>query len=339
MGRRTLSPLSRAALSRDTVTPVASLLCRPLLVAAGLVVLTAPAAAKDKPPLPDPMACPIDAPLRVASSDRLKHFTALSQCEPAKVVVAPRTDFEPSPPSVPVGDLAEGEAGLQTAVTRRTRKRAPAAARGALVVEQGRLDTGQRFTRIYAPDPLPEPADYGMAPSGAIPQPFTITGGGAPALSADPAVETVLAARPRSYSSPFDQLITDTARRHGVDPLMLHAVIKQESRYRNQARSHVGARGLMQIMPGTGSDLGVANADHLYTPATNIDAGARYLKRLWRTFGGRFDLVLAAYNAGPGAVSRYGNRVPPFRETRDYVAKVQAYYYQLAAENGLGSAR
>lgn len=145
----------------------------------------------------------------------------------------------------------------------------------------------------------------------------------------------ILAARPRSYSSQYDNLIEQTARRHGVDPLMLHAVIYQESRYKQQARSHVGARGLMQIMPGTGADLGVKNAGHLYDPAVNIDAGARLLKQLWTKYKGRFDLVLAAYNAGPGAVAKYGNSVPPYRETRDYVVKVQGHYKKLAAENGM----
>lgn len=90
-------------------------------------------------------------------------------------------------------------------------------------------------------------------------------------------------------------------------------------------------------MPQTGRGLGVHNADLLFDARTNIDAGARLLKSLWARFGGRLDLVLAAYNAGEGAVRKYGMAVPPYRETRDYVVKVRAAYTRLAGESGIAA--
>ena len=84
----------------------------------------------------------------------------------------------------------------------------------------------------------------------------------------------------------------------------------------------------MQIMPGTGARFGVAR-DALYDPATNIETGARLLKSLQKRYGKDFDLILAAYNAGEGAVARYGNQIPPYRETQDYVVKVMARYAAL----------
>ncbi|MEM7701899.1 MAG: lytic transglycosylase domain-containing protein [Pseudomonadota bacterium] len=147
--------------------------------------------------------------------------------------------------------------------------------------------------------------------------------------------EAILALRPQTYETAFDQTISIAARNYRVDPLLLHAVIKQESAYKPRATSRAGARGLMQVMPGTGRTLGVRNAHHLYDPQTNVDAGAKLLSQLWKRFDGDIDLVLAAYNAGEGAVRKYGNTVPPYRETRDYVVKVKANYQKLAAESGI----
>jgi soluble lytic murein transglycosylase-like protein len=110
-------------------------------------------------------------------------------------------------------------------------------------------------------------------------------------------------------------------------------VIHQESAYRNRAVSHAGAQGLMQIMPGTGRMLGVRPSD-LHDPAANVDAGARLLKQLYFKYDGNFDLVLAAYNAGEGAVAKYGNKIPPYRETQNYVKSVMTRYYKLVEEQG-----
>ena len=150
-------------------------------------------------------------------------------------------------------------------------------------------------------------------------------------------VTDILSLRPASYRTPFDATIQDVAQRHRVDPLLLHAVILQESGYRKTIRSSAGAVGLMQIMPATGASLGVATAD-LVIPESNVDAGARLLKRLYYKYSGNFPLVLAAYNAGEGAVQKYGNQVPPFTETQNYVKRVLAHYDRLVADATGGGA-
>lgn len=125
--------------------------------------------------------------------------------------------------------------------------------------------------------------------------------------------------------SAYDTHVLRTAAAYKVDPLFLHAIIATESRHNPKAVSHVGARGLMQIMPGTGRTLGVEQGA-LFDPAVNVDAGARLLKRLQKRYGRNFDLILSAYNAGEGAVAKYGNRIPPYRETQNYVKSVMARY-------------
>lgn len=121
----------------------------------------------------------------------------------------------------------------------------------------------------------------------------------------------------------IDHLIKLNAARFGVDPYLVFCVIEQESRFKQYARSPKGAQGLMQLMPGTARRLGVRRP---YDPAENIMGGTRYLKELMTMFNGRVDLVLASYNAGEGAVMKYGRNVPPYRETRDYVKKIGKRY-------------
>ena len=103
------------------------------------------------------------------------------------------------------------------------------------------------------------------------------------------------------------------ARKHGVPEDLFLRLVQQESGWNASARSHKGARGLAQLMPGTAAKLGVDPSD----PVQNLDGGARYLRMMYNTFGS-WRLALAAYNAGPGAVQKYGG-VPPFRETKNYV--------------------
>ena len=121
----------------------------------------------------------------------------------------------------------------------------------------------------------------------------------------------------------IDTLIKMNAARFGVDPYLVFCVIEQESQFKQFARSPKGAQGLMQLMPGTARRLGVRRP---YDPAENIMGGTRYLKELMTMFGGRVDLVLASYNAGEGAVMKYGRNVPPYRETREYVKKIGKRY-------------
>lgn len=124
----------------------------------------------------------------------------------------------------------------------------------------------------------------------------------------------------------FGDHIEKSATASGLDPRLVLAVVMEESGGNPSARSPVGARGLMQLMPGTARQLGVRDASD---PAANLAGGSRYLSEQLERFDGRLDLALAAYNAGPGAVDRAGGRVPGFRETRGYVQRVMARYERL----------
>jgi soluble lytic murein transglycosylase-like protein len=121
----------------------------------------------------------------------------------------------------------------------------------------------------------------------------------------------------------IDSLIRQNGARYGVDPYLVFCVMQQESHFNQYIVSPKGAMGLMQLMPDTAARFGVANA---YDPAQNISAGTRYLKGLMQMFGGRVELVLASYNAGEGAVIKFGQRIPPYRETLDYVRLISARY-------------
>ncbi|HEY3265994.1 MAG TPA: lytic transglycosylase domain-containing protein [Armatimonadota bacterium] len=129
----------------------------------------------------------------------------------------------------------------------------------------------------------------------------------------------------------YEPMIADASARHGVDPAILRSVIKAESGFNPKAVSSAGAQGLMQLMPATARALGVADS---FDPAQNIDGGARYLRHLLDKFGGNTSLAVAAYNAGPGSVEKYGG-VPPFAETREYVQRVTG----LINSDDSGSAR
>lgn len=120
--------------------------------------------------------------------------------------------------------------------------------------------------------------------------------------------------------TPYAAEINAAAARHGLDPALLRGLIKQESGFNPNARSGAGAVGLTQLMPGTAASLGVTDPSD---PAQAIEGGAKYLAQQMKTFGGDVEKALAAYNAGPGNVQKYGG-VPPFRETQNYVQRVLA---------------
>jgi hypothetical protein len=127
--------------------------------------------------------------------------------------------------------------------------------------------------------------------------------------------------RPTLEGTPYAEIIAAAAQAHGVDPILVKALIQVESGYRPKARSPRGAVGLMQIMPATAREYNVRNP---FDPKANIEAGVKHLKALLDRFGReRTELALAAYNAGPGAVEKF-NGVPPYRETRDYVSRILA---------------
>ena len=139
--------------------------------------------------------------------------------------------------------------------------------------------------------------------------------------SADPSAERIRSTR---YAAPersrsFDDLIGEHAGRSGVRANLVRAVIQVESAFNPRALSNKGAMGLMQLMPATARQFGVTNA---FDPAENVRGGVAYLRQLLDRYDGDERLALAAYNAGPGAVDRHGQTVPPFAETRDYVKRV-----------------
>lgn len=138
--------------------------------------------------------------------------------------------------------------------------------------------------------------------------------------------------RPNAWSPNFPKtidigklvpIIDNAARTHGVDPKLVHAVIRAESGYNDRALSNKGAIGLMQLIPATAERMGVKN---IYDPVENIFGGTRYLSQLIKMFNGNIELAIAGYNAGENAVVRNGNRIPPFAETQAYVPKVMAFY-------------
>ena len=131
-----------------------------------------------------------------------------------------------------------------------------------------------------------------------------------------------------AYSNlPYNLEVIAAAKETSLDPALIHAVIATESKHNSRAQSNKGAFGLMQLMPATARRFNVK--DH-NDPKQNIVAGAKYLRELLTLYKGDLKLTLAAYNAGPGAVKKYSNQIPPYRETMHYVPKVLKYYQQYS---------
>lgn len=133
-----------------------------------------------------------------------------------------------------------------------------------------------------------------------------------------------------SGASRFSGVVDSAARRNRLDPALLDAVIAQESGFRPDAVSSAGAVGLMQLMPDTARELGVSDP---FDAGQNVEGGAKYLRSLLDRYNGRLDLALAAYNAGPGAVDRFGG-IPPYAETQRYVASIMAGYRSAVLHAG-----
>ena len=124
-------------------------------------------------------------------------------------------------------------------------------------------------------------------------------------------------------NSDVDNFIVESGKRNSVDPLLLYSIMHQESSFKARAMSNKGARGLMQLMPFTASRFGVTN---IWDPKQNIEGGARYMRFLLNLFNGDVQLALAGYNAGEGAVMKYGYQIPPYSETREYVRRIGNRY-------------
>ena len=128
--------------------------------------------------------------------------------------------------------------------------------------------------------------------------------------------------------NPFiDKLIEQYSGEFNIDPLLIYAQMHQESAFRARAVSSKGASGFMQLMPDTARRFGVTN---IYSPEQNIKAGIKYMRWLLDKFGGDTRLALAGYNAGEGAVMKFGNQIPPYRETQNYVFKIMNHYQELS---------
>lgn len=134
----------------------------------------------------------------------------------------------------------------------------------------------------------------------------------------------------------FDSYIETSAIRYGIDPLLIYAQMHQESSFKLKATSHKGASGLMQLMPATARRFGVTS---IYDPKQNIEAGIKYMRWLIDTFNGDVALALAGYNAGEGAVMKYGWQIPPYRETQEYVRRISARYAAIKNPNFVNTAK
>ena len=133
-----------------------------------------------------------------------------------------------------------------------------------------------------------------------------------------------------------DRFIIESSRKYRIDPLLIYAQMHQESAFKIRATSHKGASGLMQLMPATARRFGVTK---IYDPQQNIDAGVKYMRWLLDKFNQDVVLALAGYNAGEGAVMKYGWRVPPYRETQEYVRRIGARYSMISDGRYVNTAR
>ena len=164
------------------------------------------------------------------------------------------------------------------------------------------------------------PAPKSAAPASAAPP------SPARAVATEPSVSMAVGTALDGFSTGdanVDRFIVESGRRHGVDPVLIYSIMHRESSFKKFALSHKGARGLMQLMPATAARLGVRD---IYNPQQNIEGGVKYMRFLLNLFDGDVRLALAGYNAGEGAVMKYGRRVPPYRETQEYVRRITERY-------------
>ncbi|QTD56132.1 lytic transglycosylase domain-containing protein [Parasphingorhabdus cellanae] len=275
--------------------------------------------------------CPTDGAIRVADASSVSRFQSLKGCSEKTIIAPPETIMRPVAPvriesNSDVDSRFDNQRSRNVSQAKRAKQKTETRSEPQYhhaVIRPRPIGKDEQLIHRIAPDIQEISAWEEMATT-------TAPIGAVAGQSLD---NDILTLRPRSYSTRHDALISEIALRYAIDPLLLHAVIKQESGYRASIRSQAGAVGLMQIMPGTGQMLGVPRA-RLTDPASNVDAGARHLRDLHAKYDGDFDLVLAAYNAGEGAVSKYGNRIPPYKETQNYVRSVKAHYVRLIGENG-----
>jgi soluble lytic murein transglycosylase-like protein len=185
-----------------------------------------------------------------------------------------------------------------------------------------RDDGGKRVYINSNPTYVPRPVKLD------VPKGFRSTGIALKTTQRSLAESLEMAAAEQANREKIEQMIREVSDRYRVDPALVRAVIQTESNWNTSAISRKGARGLMQLVPGTAQQLGVNNA---FDPQQNLDGGVRYLHSLLERYNGDLDKALAAYNAGPSAVDRAGG-VPRYRETREYVQKVTDSYFRPGSD-------
>lgn len=184
-----------------------------------------------------------------------------------------------------------------------------------------------------APRPAPAPAPQRTQLAASRPQPFVIPRWVPPTEPAPAEPAPMLVAYRERAPRNYDALIEETAYRESVPPYLVAAIMRVESNFDARAVSHKGARGLMQVMPATARRFGF-DAERLHDPVHNIAAGATYLRWLLERYEGDLDRVLAAYNAGEGAVDRYSG-IPPYKETQEFVKRVRAVLHKNATSTSV----
>jgi hypothetical protein len=185
-----------------------------------------------------------------------------------------------------------------------------------------RIETGETSSNLSQSNHVRPTARTGLSINNANMRPT-------PNLYTPPAREMLVSTSLKGFTTgdaKVDSFIIESGVRNGVDPVLLYAQMHQESSFKRAAISPKGARGLMQLMPGTAARFGVTN---IFDPKQNIEGGARYMRFLLDAFDGDIALALAGYNAGEGAVLKYGRRIPPYRETQEYVRRISERYEQL----------
>lgn len=203
---------------------------------------------------------------------------------------------------------------------------ATAAAQSPRVFDNFDTAAGVKIVKPSEPAPVPE---TGKKSAGKRP-------------AASPSVRRILMSSSRSMrgfstgDATVDSYILKSSKKYDIDPLLIYAQMHQESAFKKRARSHKGASGLMQLMPATARRFGVTN---IWDTKQNIEAGVRYMRWLIDKFDGDVVLALAGYNAGEGAVMKYGWRIPPYRETQEYVRRIAGRYNSLTDRNFVRSAK
>jgi soluble lytic murein transglycosylase-like protein len=182
----------------------------------------------------------------------------------------------------------------------------------------------QRIAEITGAPPVTAPADAVATGAGS----FASMVSAAMNQSAEPQPAAAGDGPATAAPAAIDQLVSANSSAWGVDPSLIKAIIANESGFNPQATSRTGAQGLMQLEPGTAAGLGVGNA---YDPAQNVWGGTRYVRGLLDRFHGNVPLAVAAYNAGPGAVEKYGG-IPPYAETQNYVQNVLDSYQKYKSQ-------